>query len=120
MVAEKEKQKIQKLVEMGKRAHMLAREGQLGDPELVAMSGQLVQLDAEVNAHLGKKRPNREDGVCPQCSAAFEGTFCGGCGLNIDEFFSKPVLVCTTCEFLVEESDVFCGVCGSKLPVKEA
>ena len=114
MSAEKEKQKIQKLVEMGKRVHMLAREKQLADPELVALSGQLLKLDAEVNAHLGKKRPNKSDGICPQCKAAFEGTFCGGCGLNIDEFFAKPMPVCTICEFVVDENDVFCGVCGVK------
>jgi len=114
MSAEKEKQKIQKLVEMGKWVHMLAREKQLADPELVAMSAQLLKLDAEVNAHLGKKRPNKGDGICPQCKAAFEGTFCGGCGLNIDEFFAKPMPVCTICEFVVDENDVFCGVCGVK------
>ena len=111
MAAEK---KIQKLVEMGKRAHMLVREKQLGDPELIALSEQLLKLDAEVNAHLGKKRPSKEDGICPQCKAAFEGAFCGGCGLNIDEFFAKPVAVCTICEFVVEDGDTFCGVCGVK------
>ena len=114
MTGEKERQKIQKLVEMGKRVHMLVREGQVGDPELIALSNQVVALDAEVNAYMGKKPPVRSEGVCPQCRAAFEGSFCGGCGLNIDEFFSKPIYSCDKCGYVVDAEDVFCGVCGSK------
>jgi len=114
MTGEKERQKILKLVEMGKRVHMLVREGQVGDPELIALSGQIVMLDAEVNAHLGKKPPVRSSGVCPQCNMRFEGSFCGGCGLNIDEYFSKPIYSCDKCSYVVDAGDVFCGVCGSK------
>ena len=114
MTGEKEKQKIHKLIEMGKRAHMLVREGQLGDPELTNLSSQLTRLDAEANAHLGKRPPVKSDGICPQCRMAFEGSFCGGCGLNIDEFFAKPVYSCGICGYVVGADDVFCGVCGSK------
>ena len=114
MTGEREKQKIQKLIDMGKRVHALAREGQMGDPELLELSRQLVRLDAEANAHMGKRPPVRGDGVCPQCRMAFEGSFCGGCGLNIDEYFSRPVYACEVCGFVVEDADVYCGVCGVK------
>jgi len=114
MTGEKEKLKIHKLVEMGKRVHMLVREGQLNDPELVSLSHQLTQLDVEVNAHLGRRPHVRSDGYCPQCRMPFEGSFCGGCGLNIDEFFAKPVFSCEVCGYVVDGDDVFCGVCGSK------
>jgi len=113
MTGERERQKIQKLVEMGKRVHLLARGGQLRDPELVALSDQLVGLDAQANAHLGKYPPKRGDGVCPRCNTPFEGVFCGGCGLNIDEYFSQPMHTCDVCGLVVEASDIFCGICGS-------
>jgi len=113
MVSEKEKQKILKLIEMGKRAHMLAREGQMDDPELIALSSQLIRLDAEVNAHLGRRPPVR-DGFCPKCASICWGAFCGGCGLNMDEYFEKPIYTCEICKYVVEAEDIFCGVCGSK------
>ena len=113
-MGEREKQKIQKLVEMGKRVHKLAREGQLTDPELLTLSSQLVQLDAAANAHLGKKAPVKGDGFCPQCGVQFVGTFCGACGLNVDEFFERPLHTCKLCGFIVGEEDVFCGICGNK------
>jgi len=114
MSAELKKQKIQKLVEMGERVHMLARTGQLNDDELVRLSQQVTKLDTVLNAHLGKALPVKENGVCPQCNAPFEGSFCGGCGLNIDAFFSQPITTCAVCELVVDEADVFCGVCGTK------
>ena len=114
MSVEQRNQKIQKLVEMGERAHLLARLGQLGDSELVAMSAQVTELDKVINSGLGKKAPIRESGICPQCNVAFEGSFCGGCGLNIDEFYSKPIVVCNACSFVMEAEDAFCGVCGSR------
>ncbi|MCL2406057.1 MAG: hypothetical protein FWC92_11020 [Defluviitaleaceae bacterium] len=114
MTGEKEKLKIHKLVEMGKRAHMLVREGQMGDPELITLSDQLTWLDAETNAHMGRRAPVRGDGICPQCNMGFEGSYCGGCGLNIDEFFSRPISTCEKCGFVVNADDAYCGVCGSK------
>jgi len=114
MVAEQKKAKVQKLIEMGERVHMLAREGKLQDGELISMSAQITELDKVINAPLGKLPPNRNSGVCPQCNVAFEGAFCTACGLNIDEFFARPAVVCSTCSFMVNEEDVFCGVCGSK------
>ena len=114
MTGEREKQKVHKLIEMGKRAHMLVREGQIGDQELSLLSDQLVKLDAEANAYLGKRPPVRSAGVCPHCNMHFEGSFCGGCGLNIDEYFAKPVHSCEICGFIVEADGNYCGVCGSK------
>ena len=113
-MGERENQKIQTLVEMGKRVHKMAREGRLTDPELMALSGQLTQLDAVANAHLGKKPPVKGDGPCPTCGAHFVGAFCGACGLNVDEFFEKPVFTCNSCGYVVGDEDVFCGICGNK------
>jgi len=109
-----EKQKLAKLVELGERVHMLAREGQINDADLKMLSRQLTDIEKQANASYGKKLPKREDGICPKCSAPFEGSFCTNCGLNIDEFFVTPMPVCDVCKFVVKEEDVFCGVCGSK------
>jgi len=114
MAAEQKKAKVQKLIEMGERVHMLVRDNKLQDSDLMAMSAQITELDKVINAPMGKVPPNRNSGICPQCSAAFEGAFCTGCGLNIDEFFAKPVFSCNVCGMMVNEDDAFCGVCGSK------
>jgi len=114
MAVDQRNQKVQKLVEMGERVHLLVRLGQLGDSELIALSAHVSELDKVINAGFGKKAPVRESGLCPNCNALFEGSFCSGCGLNIDEFFSNPIIVCTSCEYVMEAGDIFCGVCGSK------
>ena len=107
-------QKVQKLIEMGELAHYLVRTGSLQDPQLAAVSGQLLDLDKSINAPLGKKPLSRESGLCPGCGVACSATFCTSCGLNQDEFFSKPALTCHMCSCLVVEKDIFCGVCGIK------
>ncbi|MCL2363277.1 MAG: hypothetical protein FWC71_01285 [Defluviitaleaceae bacterium] len=114
MAAEQKKAKVQKLIEMGERVHMLVREGKMQDGDLIAMSAQVTELDKVINAPLGKVPPNRNNGICPQCNVAFEGAFCTACGLNIEEFFAKPVFTCDKCGLMVNEEDFFCGVCGSK------
>jgi predicted amidophosphoribosyltransferase len=58
--------------------------------------------------------PSRNDGKCPGCGIAFSGTFCTGCGMNVNEFFEKPVLTCTVCGLQISEEDIYCGVCGVK------
>jgi len=114
MAVDQRNMKVQKLVEMGERVHLLVRLNQLGDSELVALSAQVSELDKVINAGLGKKAPVRESGLCPSCNASFEGSFCSGCGQNIDAFFSKPIIVCASCQCVMEADDIFCGVCGSK------
>lgn len=114
-IAEQERLKLQKLIELGEAVHTLLRTGQMDDPELMRISKQIIALDKDINAKLGKKPPSKDDGVCPECGAALNGAlFCTACGLNINEFFSRPVLSCVACGMSVSEDDAFCGVCGSK------
>ena len=118
MGMEQKKQRIQRLIDMGERVHLLARLGHITDPELMTLSRKVMDLDRVINAHMGKQPPQKESGLCPQCGAAFEGTFCGSCGLNIEEFYSKPFMVCHVCtSLIVEAEDLFCGVCGSQREV---
>jgi len=114
MVAERSA-KIQKLVELGEAAHLLFRTKKVDREALLKLSQDIIDLEKTVNAPLGKLPPNRADGLCPNCGIACGGAaFCTGCGLNIDEFFTRPILVCRACGFMVAEEDVYCGICGSK------
>ncbi|MCL2203347.1 MAG: hypothetical protein FWB88_05360 [Defluviitaleaceae bacterium] len=114
MGMEQERQKVQKLLELGEYAHMLVRNGQMNDEKMKSLSAEITELDKTLHASLGRKPPTRDDGVCPGCGIAFSGIFCSGCGINVDEFFAKPIPSCAVCGMQVNEEDIFCGVCGSK------
>ena len=115
IVTENERMKLQKLIELGEAAHLLLRTGRLADPGMEEISEQIVTLDKEINAALGKRPPHRGDGRCPNCGAPHNNAvFCGSCGQNIDEFYSKPIPFCAVCGLMVEEDAEFCGICGSK------
>lgn len=113
---ELEAQKLQKLVALGDEAHFQVRAQKMTDPKLCAISEEIIALDKELHALSGIATPEKGDGICPSCQTKIEGEvkFCGNCGTNIEEYYSKKTARCVKCECIIGCDDQYCPVCGSK------
>ncbi len=108
--------RMQKLQLLGNQMHLLLRTGQNTDKDGLVLANELIQIDRELFELTGDRTPEKGEGICPLCRNVLESgvKFCGSCGANVDEYYSKNVARCDKCNSVVSVDDNFCPVCGCK------
>jgi hypothetical protein len=109
------KAKVETLIILGHHLHKLVRDGAITDPGLVQLSGKVSKLDAEIYVGSGSHVPAQGAGICPGCGEQLSSAvtaFCGKCGTNVKEFYSRDMAPCASCRQLVQSTAQYCVVCG--------
>ena len=105
------------LLSMGKMLHKLVRDGQIGDDACFRLSERIAQIDIELCHAEGNRVPMQGEGVCPNCYAMLASpmaVFCGSCGTNLTDFYSRYMSRCEKCGQLTAAGGGYCTVCGVK------
>jgi RNA polymerase subunit RPABC4/transcription elongation factor Spt4 len=109
------KEKATALMSLGKLMHKHIRDGKVTDEACVRIADRIAQIDTEIVGAEGNTVPGRDKGVCPNCNVALASpmaAFCGGCGTDINEYYSRSMANCTRCSQLTPSDSKYCTVCG--------
>ena len=105
------------LLSLGKLMHKLIRDGNITDEACFMLSERIAQIDIELCHAEGNRVPMQGEGICPNCYvplASPMAVFCGGCGTNLTEFYSRYMTRCGKCGQLTASGGGYCTVCGVK------
>ena len=111
------KEKEEVLLTFGKLLHKLIRDGKISSSSCVQMSERIAQIDASVCMHSGGRVPGQSERMCPNCRVPLtvgNDAFCGDCGTNVSEFYSRNTVRCNKCRQLAGAGGAYCTVCGVK------
>lgn len=106
-----------KLLSLGEYTYWLIRTGKLDMPEHEKILEELRKLDKEIFKETHELVLEKEEGACPKCKTAIDDptvSFCGECGLNIDEYYKTEVKHCVKCKGIISVESEYCSICGSK------
>lgn len=117
------------LLEVGQATYAKIRNGEIEDPALLTITGQLIALDQQIYqstmkiSQLNSRNQEGQGKVCTTCqtSNGVDAKFCGGCGGKIDAEVKVELSVdatCDKCEESIPASAHFCPCCGSKVANK--
>ena len=112
-----QREKETALLSFGKIMHKIVRDEKISSNACVQISERIAQIDAEICALGGGWIPGQNDNVCPNCRAMLavgNEAFCGNCGMNVSEFYSRNTVRCDKCRQLTESNGAYCTVCGTK------
>ena len=109
------KAKSEALIILGYQLHKLVRDGQVTDPDIMKISDRISKIDTEIYIGSGNRVPVEGEGICPGCGeqlASSMSAFCGKCGTNVKEFYSRSMAPCGKCGQLIQTSAQYCTICG--------
>jgi len=109
------KEKSEALIILGYQLHKLIRDGKITDPDITKISERISKLDVEIYTGSGYRVPVEGEGICPGCGeqlASSMSAFCGKCGTNVKEFYSRDMAPCDKCGQLIQSKAQYCTICG--------
>jgi len=110
-----QREKDTALLTFGKIMHKIIRDGRITNDAYVQISERIAQIDTEICVLGGGQIPGQSDRICPNCKEMLpvgSDTFCGNCGTNITEFYSRNTVRCEKCRQLTVSDGAYCTVCG--------